>query len=168
MVFAKKGRRIILGKGIIESEYIYDEERSDEYKNVRKVRWTNIGEWNHPWHDMAMKTLTDLTQYPNYYPLINELFNSDDEEEEDDDIEVKYDTYSKEEFLEDVYMTSEKYDELRRLLEIKKNVILQGAPGVGKTYLAKKLAYSIIEEQNKDRVRMIQFHQSYSYEDFIE
>ena len=51
---------------------------------------------------------------------------------------------------------------------MKKNIILQGAPGVGKTFTAKRLAYSIIGAKNPDRVQMIQFHQSYSYEDFIE
>ena len=51
---------------------------------------------------------------------------------------------------------------------MKKNIILQGAPGVGKTFAAKRLAYSIIGTGNPDRVQMIQFHQSYSYEDFIE
>ena len=52
-------------------------------------------------------------------------------------------------------------------LKRKKNIILQGAPGVGKSYLAKKIAYSILGEIDKEKVQMIQFHQSYSYEDFI-
>lgn len=49
----------------------------------------------------------------------------------------------------------------------KKNIILQGAPGVGKTYAAERLAYSIMGEKDTSRVMVIQFHQSYSYEDFI-
>lgn len=77
-------------------------------------------------------------------------------------------SYSKEDFLIDVYMTSDKYDEIISLLERKKNIILQGAPGVGKSYLAKRLAYSILGVQDESRVAMVQFHQSYSYEDFIE
>lgn len=47
------------------------------------------------------------------------------------------------------------------------NVILQGAPGVGKTFTAKKLAYAMMGEVDDSRIEMIQFHQNYSYEDFI-
>lgn len=76
-------------------------------------------------------------------------------------------SYKKEDFLREVYLSEENYDTLCALLSYKKNLILQGAPGVGKTFIAKRLAYSLMGEKDEDRIALIQFHQSYSYEDFI-
>lgn len=69
--------------------------------------------------------------------------------------------------LNKCYLSEEIIEKCKSLLEHKKNIILQGPPGVGKTYVAKKLAYALIGKKETSQVKMIQFHPSYSYEDFI-
>lgn len=77
-------------------------------------------------------------------------------------------SFSIDNFLADVYIEKKELIRLISLLENKKNLILKGAPGVGKTFISKRLAHVMMGEKDESRVHMVQFHQSYSYEDFIE
>lgn len=310
VVFAKKGRNIIIGRGIVESDYIYDDHLPN-YKHIRKVKWTNVGEWKTD--DMhAMKTLTNVTRYKDYVDRLNALIDdnkpsvhkdstdkqywwltgspkywspSNDWEVGDDidytlynekgnkrrvfkhfmeakpgDLVIAYEStpvlqivgigrvvsetdgeilyirkieellspvpyteilnnpilkksepvmnrcqgslfrltndeykevmrlirkdnpepiieeeeqteehesYTDKDFLRQVYMNEHQLQTLKSLLMRKKNLILQGAPGVGKTFAAQRLAYAIMGVKDESRVKVIQFHQNYSYEDFV-
>ena len=165
VIFAKRSNTLV-GKGIVTGDYIFDDSRQ-EYKNIRTVKWLQIGEWEHPGKSVA-KRLTDITPYTDYIEKLITIFTPDELDDVDTQPEVDYPEYSSADFLSDVYMSEQDYETLVNVLKMKKNIILQGAPGVGKTFTAKRLAYSIIGAKNPDRVQMIQFHQSYSYEDFIE
>lgn len=166
IVFAKRGKNAIIGRGIVESDYIFDSTRS-EFKHIHKVNWTQKGEWPHP-GQAALKTLTDITQYTEYVEKLETMILGDNETSEVDNTpEITYPDYTEEDFLFDVYINQERYSTLKSLLLRKKNIILQGAPGVGKTFAAQRLAFSIMGSKDTSRVKIVQFHQSYSYEDFV-
>lgn len=309
IVFAKKGRNTIIGRGVVESDYEFDESR-DDYKHIRKVNWTNIGEWFID-DAVAVKTLTNITRDTDYITKLNNLVDGTSEEvsekeesceavgvnywwltgkpkywsptkdwELGEDVDytlyseegnkrrifkhffeakpndvvivyeatpvlqivaigkvmsetngevlfirkveelstpipyseiltnpileeseparnrcqgslfrltkkeydevmrliridnpepkgIKKEKYDKSDFLDEVFVSEGDYDSLKNLLLRKKNLILQGAPGVGKTFAAKRMAYAMMGEKDEDRIMQVQFHQNYSYEDFV-
>ena len=81
--------------------------------------------------------------------------------------QVTLPAYTEEDFLNDVYISKDDFNTLKHLIISKKNIILQGAPGVGKTFSAKRLCYALMGEKDESKVEFVQFHQNYSYEDFI-
>lgn len=164
IVFAKRGRKKIIGRGEITSVARHEAERPS-FRHVRSVEWTHIGSWEHP-GDAAIKTLTDITSDRDYVHSLETLVVGEDGEEQSVSV-VPSPKYDRQAFLDEVYFSETQYDRLRRVLTRKKNVILAGPPGVGKTFAAKRLAYSIIGAKDPGRVQTIQFHQSYSYEDFM-
>ena len=166
VVFAKKGRSEILGRGVVAGDYVYDPD-GGEYPHLRDVSWNRQGSWRSD-QQFPMKTLTDITDYPDQLALIQGYFENDEDTLDSEEMQVPLTEYSVENFLSEVYMDRGRYDAIVGLLRAKKNVILQGAPGVGKTFTAKRLAYSMMGVKDASRVMMVQFHQSYSYEDFIE
>jgi transcriptional regulator with AAA-type ATPase domain len=152
---------------------LYDEiceelKNDEELLNLLKSQLTD-----NCYSDPALKTLTiDVGFYTNrYYSQKNSLavdydrdlieYSNKISEAED----VQPSVYTKVDFLNEVYMAENRYNTLVAVLQNKKNIILQGAPGVGKTFAAKRLAYSIMGVKDDSRIEFVQFHQNYSYED---
>lgn len=102
---------------------------------------------------------------PQEYEVISGLIDEDT----GDGYQVRkvQEKYDDSDFLREVWVSLGDLVRLKRLLEYKKNVILQGPPGVGKTFAAKRLAWAMMGEKDEDRICMVQFHQNYSYEDFV-
>ncbi|SDH85182.1 AAA domain (dynein-related subfamily) [Chryseobacterium taeanense] len=151
IIIVKKGRKQLMGFGEVSSDYYYDADRED-YKHARKVEWKKKGEWNIDQH-MVVKTLTDITGYDSglddgkkYYEYLLSMMDNN--------------------------LTKYENEHIINLLQYKKQIILQGPPGTGKTREAKSIAQNMLgldekELQKSEQFKIIQFHPSYTYEDFV-
>ena len=151
MVIVKKGTKTLLGYGCVTSDYYYDENR-EEFLHCREVEWLKKGEWNLDF-TLPRKTLTDVTSY-------------------DSDIEgIKYAQYLLNIMNENIQ--TQENDLITKLLKYKPQIILQGPPGTGKTREAKRIAKALLglgendSLEGNEQFKLIQFHPSYSYEDFV-
>ncbi|WP_297978296.1 AAA family ATPase [uncultured Capnocytophaga sp.] len=151
IVIAKKGTKTLLGYGKVISDYYFDEERAT-YKHYRKVKWLKKGVWDAN-NNLPTKTLTDVTTY-----------NSDIEG-------IKYAQYLLNIMNENT--NKQENNHMIELLKYKPQIILQGPPGTGKTREAKRIAKALLglgendSLESNEQFKFIQFHPSYSYEDFV-
>ena len=151
IVIAKKGKNTLLGYGKVISDYYFDEERA-VYKHCREVKWLKKGVWDAN-NNLPTKTLTDVTTY-----------NSDIEG-------IKYAQYLLNIMNENT--NKQENNHMIELLKYKPQIILQGPPGTGKTREAKRIARILLglaEDallEGNEQFKLIQFHPSYSYEDFV-
>ena len=162
-VFAKSGRKSVLGWGVIKSDYNY-KEGENLHPHTREVEWKNMETFEMPnGQSLPLKTLTRYDKNDELTELLTGFYLDDKATNVSEFI-----PYTREQALKDLFIDEDKFDRIISTLRRKKNIVLQGAPGTGKTYIAKRLAYSLMGEENPNRVAMIQFHQSSNYEDFIQ
>lgn len=161
--------------GEIIGDYEFDVNLGSPYYHYRNVKWIKLDVPRDNFsRDIlnsfgAVQTICQISKN-NAEEIVKTMAKNNWEKLEVVEDEKKNNSdnkYFKDDFLNDAFISEEKYNKIVNRLNNKKNIILQGAPGVGKSYLAKKIAYSILGKIDENKVQMIQFHQSYSYEDFI-
>ena len=144
IVFVKKGRNMIIGRGVVESDYEFDDSKND-YKHIRKVRWTDEGEWEYP-QKLPMKTLTLINSYKEMIERLDGLFDSQEK--------IEQIPFSMSILFDSIKNTGLLYDDklIQRYvcsLMTKPFVILSGLAGSGKTQLA--LAFARVMSENVDQ-----------------
>jgi hypothetical protein len=162
LVIAKIGRKKILGGGVVTSDYIYQPDRR-EHKNIRQVKWITSEKTELPGTGGPIKTLTEISRYPEFREFVEAYVAEKTIPEK-----VFAEPYSYNDALKDLFLSKAQLENLVETGNRKKNIILQGPPGVGKTFVSKRLAYLMMGEKDPSRVEFVQFHQSYSYEDFVQ
>ncbi len=162
-VIAKRGLLDVVGYGTVTGDYEYRPGRQ-EYLHVRTVRWERKGNWRCPKQVFPVKTLTDFTLYTKVLADLEELIGVVEQPQPP----VVAPPYTVAQALDGVAFESARFEKILQDWKAEQNLILQGPPGVGKTFLARRLAYSLIGHELPSQVEMIQFHQSYAYEDFVQ
>jgi 5-methylcytosine-specific restriction protein B len=163
-VIAKQGLLDVIGYGTITGDYEHRPDRR-EYHNVRTVRWERKANWHCPNKVFPVKTLTDFTDYTKVLTDLEDLIGV---AVPPPPPVIPAAPYTVADALDGVAFEGARFEKILEDWKADHNLILQGPPGVGKTFLARRLAYCLIERQEPWRVEMVQFHQSYAYEDFVQ
>lgn len=167
VVVAKKGRRSIVGYGELTGDYVFDHERP-EYKNTRTITWHTTREPIELKKLVATKTLSRIDDKISWLRDVIESVDGVDDAESKLDLGISAETYDVSMALEDVFIDQSQLHRILDAIALRKNLVLQGPPGVGKTYVARRIAWLVMGEKDSSRMAMVQFHQTYSYEDFVQ
>ena len=145
-IFAKKGRREIIGFGIVHSDYRFDLGRAS-YQHVRNVDWQKAGQWPTGLTRMlSMKTLTEITEDEALLDELEELMGITDTETPSVVVNTRAPVYTAADFSVKSAIPQETIELWEARLRRKKHIIFQGPPGTGKTYVADRLARLLISD----------------------
>ena len=165
ILIAKRGRKVILGWGKATGDYTYDPDRP-EYRNLRKVEWHPFQEPIELQDPITTKTLTRFTSYKEWLRDVFKLIDAEEPKDKSNGAEsIPYDITAA---LTDLFVEETQFRRILDSIALRKNLILQGPPGVGKTFIARRIAWCLIGRKDSDSIEMVQFHQSYAYEDFVQ
>ena len=184
ILISTSGRKKIFGIGEVTGEYEYDPENPD-FRHWRTVKWKSFQEpINLPdtWTGMGggpiatcsrdnKKKWVPFVKWVRYvFGLIDKTASNEDGEQEfsDPGRQTALEPYDENSALPDIFVSQDQFKSILYSIKLRKNLILQGPPGVGKTFISKRIAWCLIGRKDVSAVEMVQFHQSYAYEDFVQ
>lgn len=172
VVFAKKGLYKICGWGIVSGDYAFDVTR-EFFKHVLPVKWLSKDEITVPeGMQLPLQTLTNMSSKSEFIDIVTNFYlgvpGLSEDEPGPGPTPPKRIEYTKQHALKDLFMSEHKLDRIIKQLKRKKNIVLQGPPGTGKTFVARRIAYLLMGEADPSRAPLVQFHQSTTYEDFVQ
>ncbi len=163
ILIAKKGRSVVLGWGTVTGGYAHHPERT-EYRNLRKVEWHPCNPPVTLAEPMTIKTLTRFTRFKKWLREAFQLIDAYTVVP----LPPGPEPYDIKTALTDLFVEESQFRRILDSTTLRKNLILQGPPGVGKTFIARRIAWCLIKHKDSRPVEMVQFHQSYAYEDFVQ
>ena len=144
VIYVKKGLGKIIGRGVVQGDYEYDEELNERFRNKRRVHWTHVGEWDSP-VGLPRKTLTRFYENSSSIFMLERLFFPDLKPA------IEQIPFSIDKVIKDIDETGLIYTPalIKRFafsLMTKPFVILSGLAGSGKTQLAITFAKALVED----------------------
>lgn len=163
VIIDQYGGTHVVGWGYVTGDYTYDPERP-EYPHRRSVEWYTCDPPITAPHRTIAKALTDFSPL---LPFVHQIF-ARIAKPEDKGETTTGPPYTIETALEGLFVSREQFNRILESIRLRRNLILQGPPGTGKTFIARPIAWCLIGRRDPAQTAMVQFHQSYSYEDFVQ
>lgn len=160
MIVANRGTSEILGFGKVSGPYYFVPDIEHGHRLTVE------------WFDTAPRKVDEGGWRRTMVPLTKERFEhflslpAAAELQDVDTRPVARRAFTIEDAMDGLFMDRHRFEQILGSLKRKKNVILEGPPGVGKTFVARRLANALVGFEGN--VEWVQFHQSYSYEDFVQ
>lgn len=165
----KQGRKTLLGWGKVTGDYFFDADNL-VCPHTRTAEWYALEKPIHHDRMIAIKTLTLATRpwWNDWLKFAFGLMEEAGTKRVIPTLPDEIEPYDIERALQSLFLDQSKFQRILDALSSRKNLILQGPPGVGKTFIAKRLAYCLMGQQDSSCVELVQFHQSYAYENFVQ